>query len=331
MNPVYELDNLVFAYNGRRVIDIPRYSITDNHTIAVVGPNGSGKSTLLSLLAFLLEPAAGEVRFRGQPPAGRRHLTRRQIGFVQQAPYLFNLSVLENVELGLKLRGVGKVLRRARSLHVLEQLNLLPLAGKRAHELSGGEAQKTALARVLVLEPEVLLMDEPFTYLDSEFADELEKLLLRIRENRSQTIIFSSHDSVRARLIADSLCRLDNGLLAAEVPVNIFHGSNSPQFDTFTSRHLDITLGDMHVPVSVVAIEPDQIVLARHAIDSSMRNQYRGAISAIDEQGEHVLVTVDVGEKFTACITHAAKRELMLAPGQQIWISFKSSAVRVLR
>lgn len=331
MTPVYELHNLVFEYNGERIVDIPRFSIDENSIIALVGPNGSGKTTLLSLLAFLLEPASGELRFFRKLPDRKPYETRRRIGFVQQAPYLFNVSVLENVELGLKLRGVNKSLRRARAMHVLEQLNLDKLAAKRAHELSGGEVQKAALARVLVLEPEVILLDEPFTYLDRDFAGELEALLLSIRENRSQTVVFSSHDTDRAGLIADRVCRMENGRLLEEMPVNIFHGTNRDHFDRFSTRHLEITLADVHEPASVIAVESDQIVLARHAIDSSMRNQFRGEVVDVNDRGEHVLVMVNVGEKFTACISHAARRELGLEKGQRIWISFKSSAIRVLR
>ena len=332
MTTVYEIDDLQFLYNGETILCIDHLAIRENRLVALVGPNGCGKSTLLNLLAFLLEPATGTIRFYGKEITGmNRHETSRRIGYVQQNPYLFNTTVFENIELGLKLRGTGRALRRARTGNIIEQLGMNDLADKRAHELSGGETQKVALARSLVLEPEVILMDEPFTYLDKAFSDGLEQLLLSIRENRSQTILFSSHDQARAQLIADRICTFRNSGICEETAINIFHGSNRDNSQEFDTGKLIINLGDISSPTHTIAVEPDQVVISRNAIESSMRNQYAGRITGINDMKDHIIVIVDANERFNINITHEACSEMQLSVGDQVWISFKSSAIKVLR
>ena len=331
MIPVYEINQLGFRYNGIDVINIDQYSIAEGETIALVGPNGSGKSTLLNLFTFLLAPNSGEIKFFGETVSNnKRHELRRRIGYVQQHPYLFNLTVAENIELGLKLRGINRQLRRARAHNIIEHLNLGTLAHKRAHELSGGEIQKTALARSLVLEPEVLILDEPFTYLDKSFASELELLLLTIKENRTQTVIFSSHDHMRAQLISDHVFSIINGRLTEESSLNLFHGKYAREQSIFNTGKIRIKLPETFGNADTIAIEPSQIVLSRDEIDSSMRNRFRGEVIALHARHDHIEVTIQAGEKFHVVITREALDDLGITVGNSVWASFKSSAVKVL-
>jgi molybdopterin-binding protein len=332
--PAYELDHLRFAYHDTDIVNVDHYLINDGEVLALVGPNGAGKSTLLNLLSFLKTPTAGEVRFHGETVRqGSLAEFRRRVGYLQQHPYLFNTTVLENIELGMKLRGVNRQLRRGRAQAMVEHLNLGRLAGKRAHELSGGEIQKVALARILVLEPEVLIMDEPFTYLDKLFAGEFEKLLFSIREHRTQTIIFSSHDHLRAQLIADRVCSIHHGKLMDEAHLNLFHGKYSKERGVFNTGNLNIRVSEVHEyeNAEIIVIEPTQIVLSRTELDSSMRNRFKGEIVSLHARNDHIEVTVRSGEKFQVIITRAALEELGVTIGSTVWISFKSSAVRVLR
>ncbi len=327
----YEIDRLSFKYHDTDIVDIDHYLINEGETLALVGPNGSGKSTLLNLLSFLSVPAAGEVRFFGEIVRQNTQPDfRRRVGYLQQHPYLFNTTVIENIELGLKLRNVNRQLRHARAQNIIEQLNLGMLANKRAHELSGGEIQKVALARALVLEPEVLIFDEPFTYLDKSFASEFEKLLLSIQENRTQTIIFSSHDHLRAQLIADRVCCIHHGKLIEESHVNLFHGKYSREQGIFYTGNINIKISEVPDDVDIIAIEPTQIVLSMTELDSSMRNRFRGEIVALNARNDHIEVTVHTGEKFQVIITRSALDELAVTIGSPVWISFKSSAIRIL-
>lgn len=329
MTAAYDISQLRFQYNGSDVLNIDHFSIEEGRTVALAGPNGSGKTTLLNLLAFMLTPVSGQVMFFDQAVAdNRRQEFRQRIGYVQQHPYLFNLTVTENIELGLKLRGVNRQLRRARARHMIEQLHLDTLAGKRAHELSGGEIQKTALARALVLEPEVLILDEPFTHLDKSFTNEFESLLLTIRENRAQTIIFSSHDYTRAQLISDQVYSIVNGRLMEESSLNLLHGKYSRARAGFDTGKISIILPDSFTAAGIIAIAPEQIVLSRDEIDSSMRNRFRGEVIALHAHHDQVEVTVKAGEKFQVIITRAALDDLGITIGNRVWLSFKSSAVK---
>ena len=328
----YEIDHLRFKYHDKNIVDIDHYLINEGETLALVGPNGSGKSTLLNLLSFLSIPASGEVRFFGESVRQNKQSDfRRRVGYLQQHPYLFNSTVIDNIELGLKLRNVNRQLRHARAQNIIEQLDLGMLANKRAHELSGGEVQKVALARALVLEPEVLVLDEPFTYLDKSFANEFERLLLSIQEHRKQTIIFSSHDHLRAQLIADRVCCLHQGKLIEETHVNLFQGQYKREQGIFNTGNINIKLPAVTDDVNIIAIEPTQIVLSRVELDSSMRNRFRGEIVALHARNDHIEVTVQTGEIFQVIITRSALDELGITIGSLVWISFKSSAIRILR
>ena len=144
MERLYQISGLVFSYSGRKVLDLDDH----NRVTAVVGPNGSGKSTLFDLLAFLRKPDTGRILFRGKPTSGiNSALLRRQVGYIQQKPYLMKMSVRDNIGLGLKFRGEARTVINAAVNAVAGELGLGALLDRDAGRLSGGETQKVALAR----------------------------------------------------------------------------------------------------------------------------------------------------------------------------------------
>ena len=158
-----EIRNLLIQRNGRDVLKIDSLNIEHGETLAVVGPNGAGKSTLLLALARLLKPSDGGVIFNGSQVARLDDLEyRRKISFVFQDPLLLDMTVEQNIALGLKFRDTPKEEIHARVWKWIRQLGIETLAKRRASQLSGGEAQRVSLARAFVLEPELLLLDEPF-------------------------------------------------------------------------------------------------------------------------------------------------------------------------
>jgi NitT/TauT family transport system ATP-binding protein len=176
------------------------FSIRPREFFAILGPSGCGKSTLLNVIAGLEKPDTGEVLVDGkrvERPGPDRAVVFQEAGLM---PWL---TVIENVEYGLKLRGLSKAERRERALHYLKMVHLTKYADARPHELSGGMRQRVSIARALALEPRVLLMDEPFSALDAQTRDLLHDELQRIWDETHVTIVFVTHNINEAVYLAD--------------------------------------------------------------------------------------------------------------------------------
>ena len=181
-DPLLEVENLVVVRGARPVLEIDHLAVVRGETLVVVGPNGAGKSTLLLALARLLRPERGRVAFRdsfGERDDDLAH--RRRIGLVLPDPILLDASVYDNVASGLRFRGVPREEVRVRVADWLRRLGIGHLRDRQARQISSGEAQRVSLARALVVEPDLLLLDEPFASVDAMtralLLDDLENLL----------------------------------------------------------------------------------------------------------------------------------------------------------
>jgi tungstate transport system ATP-binding protein len=194
MKAAYFLEQVAFAYEDRSVLCVERLKVKRGELVALVGPNGSGKTTLLHIMAFLNIPQEGKLLFFGEPlTRGNLLAFRRKTGLLLQNPYLFHTSVLSNVVSGLKIRGIrGRKAKRA-ALAALDRVGLSGFEKRHAGSLSGGEAQRVALARTLVLEPEVLLLDEPSNHMDSDSVRRMEEIVLQFNRKQGKTIILATH------------------------------------------------------------------------------------------------------------------------------------------
>jgi tungstate transport system ATP-binding protein len=215
--PAYTIRSLIHAYNGNVVLDIPHLDLAAGRIYAITGPNGSGKTTLLSILALLIAPSSGSVSLQGRDAGAgseRKHL-RRLVTLIHQKPVLFSTTVWNNVAYGLRARGVPGKDIKARVAPVLEKLGLSDLAGRPARELSGGEAQRVVLARGLVLETPVVLLDEPTSFLDDSIGILFFDMLRSANQNRSTTILVTTHDLKFATTLAHQEIRLESGKVAS--------------------------------------------------------------------------------------------------------------------
>nr|WP_246336077.1 ABC transporter ATP-binding protein [Azomonas macrocytogenes] len=176
--------------------------VREGEFLSVLGPSGCGKSTFLSILAGLAKKTAGSIRIDGQPLEG---INANQ-GVVFQGYALFPWrTVLENIEVGLEIRGVPRAERRERAREYLELVGLEGFGGRYPHEISGGMRQRVAIARSLVYEPDVLLMDEPFAALDAQTREILQDELLRIWDRYKKTIVFITHSLDEAIFLSDRI------------------------------------------------------------------------------------------------------------------------------
>ena len=214
MTPLIGIRGLVVQRNQRDALTIDSLEIARGETLAVVGPNGAGKTTLLLALARLIQPSRGQILFDGRQLQEWDALEyRRRLSFVFQDPLLLDATVEGNVALGLRFRGIGPGEIRLRTGRWLAQLGIEHLAGRRASRLSGGEAQRVALARAFVLEPQLLLLDEPFSSLDPQTRARLLDELSALLAADHRTAIFVTHNLKEAARLGHRVAVIVDGRL----------------------------------------------------------------------------------------------------------------------
>ena len=217
---IISMREVVVQRNGQTALQINALDIQPGETLTVVGPNGAGKSTLLLALARLLRPAHGDIIYDGKSLSQWDELEyRRKISFVFQAPLLMDMTVEQNVALGLKFRGTPKDEQHERAAKWMKQLGVDSLAKRRASQLSGGEAQRVSLARAFVLDPELLLLDEPFSALDPPTRAKLIEDLSTLLKEDHRTAVFVTHNLDEAAKLSHRLAVIVGGILRQVGPV----------------------------------------------------------------------------------------------------------------
>jgi len=330
MTNLYQIKDVAFNYGTDfNLIDI-NADIKKSNITAIVGPNGSGKTSLLNILSFLNYPHNGSLIYDGtELRRGDLEKLRKAVGYVQQSPYLLRGTAFKNIELGLKLKHIDKETRTRKVTEVMQLLDISDLSARSARSLSGGEAQKVAIGQVLVLEPDVLILDEPFTHLDKHSIHELEQLILRLRNELQKTIIFTTHNQYQAQWLADHVYSVIQGKIFETQLINLFNGSLDANINSFNTGKQIIIIPDGIKQGEHIAIDPKQIVLSNQKLDSSMQNSYPGKVIGMVEEDGQVKVSINTGENFQAIVTHKALEKLGLSIGGDVWISFKSSSILV--
>ena len=237
--PIYQLRNLSQTYSGRTVLQVAHLDIFAGEILAIVGPSGAGKSTLLRQLNFLEPPTSGRVTFADHDLNDISLALRRQVTTVFQTPFLLKRSVTANVAYGLNIRGYRRdQIRRAVS-EILERVGLQDLAQASARTLSGGETQRVALARALVVQPTVLLLDEPTANLDPYNINIIEQLIREVNEKQGTTIVLITHNIFQAKRLAHRIAfLLEGGLVEVTDAQTFFENPTDP-------RTLAFVRGDM--------------------------------------------------------------------------------------
>ncbi|MCG8379121.1 MAG: ATP-binding cassette domain-containing protein [Proteobacteria bacterium] len=328
MNNLYQLKDIGFNYPSGFGLDGINLEIEKSAITAFVGPNGSGKTSLLNIFSLLNIPDRGSLNYDAiELSSDRLRQFRRKVGYVQQNPYLLRGTVFSNIELGLRLKHVDKHTRVSKVNKIMDVLNIAMFKERIAQTLSGGEAQKVAIAQMLVLDPEVLILDEPFTHLDKQAIQDLEQLIMKLKNELDKTIIFTTHDKFQAQWLADQVYSVINGKVFKSQLANLFNGKLEPDKCHFNIGKKIITIPVVDEQVDHISIDPKQIVLSKTQLDSSMKNSFPGKITRLVEENGQVRVGVDAGENFEVIVSHQSLSDMNLSIGADVWISFKSSSI----
>jgi tungstate transport system ATP-binding protein len=209
-----EITRLAKTYNGRPVLQDCSFSFAGGRTYTLQGPNGSGKSTLFRILALLEQPDAGAVQYldRGRILAPDLAL-RRRLTLVLPRTGIFRTTVGKNVAYGLKIRGIAAAEVERRVQEALETVGLAHKRHQQALELSSGEAKRLGIARAMVIDPQIFLLDEPTANLDPANTAIIEEVVLKLRAGGRSTILLITHDPAQARRLGDQMLVMQDGAL----------------------------------------------------------------------------------------------------------------------
>jgi molybdate transport system ATP-binding protein len=320
--------------------------------VAVLGPNGAGKTSLLRALAGLLPLSSGRVELDGvvleDPAEGIRVASeRRPIGLVFQDYILFpHLSVLENVAFGLRARGMTRAIALAEARRWLDRVGLPANGDRKPASLSGGQAQRVALARVLATNPALLLLDEPMAALDASTKVEFRRDLRRYLGSFRGVRVLVTHDPVEAMAMADRLVVLEQGrvvqsgtpadvtqhprsrYVADLVGVNLFRGRAAHDVIALADGGSLTAAGAADGDVFAV-VHPRTVALYRSRPDGTPRNVWEGRAIDVDAEGDRVRVRIAGSPSIVAEVTPAAVRELGLDRGDQVWVAVKATEINV--
>jgi tungstate transport system ATP-binding protein len=357
MSVLLEVKNLTIRRESRMVLEVDDLSVEESQVLAVIGPNGAGKSTLLLALSRLLAHDQGQVTFRGQPIEEMDELTyRRRIGLVLQEPLLLDGSVFENVAMGLRFRRMPRTEVSQRVDEWLKRLNISHLRDRSVRKLSGGEAQRVSLARAFALQPEVLMLDEPFSALDAPTRSRLLEDFQALLAATSITTLFITHDLDEALYLADQVAVLLEGRLRQSGSIQqVFSAPADPDVATFVGVETVIAgrvvasseerlivqinglrleaVGELAVGREVMfCLRPEDVTLWLEEIPppSSARNRLSGRIVRMTPQGPLARIVLDCGFPLVALITRASAQEMGLGEGQLATAAFKASVVHLI-
>ncbi len=329
------------------------FEVDNGDYLALLGVSGAGKTVLLEVLAGLVRPEQGQVLLRGEDITEKK-IQRRRIGLVYQDLCLFpHLSVWENIAYPLKGKQGSRVESGRRIRFLAFETGVEHLLQRYPATLSGGEAQRVALARTLAADPDILLLDEPLSNLDVKLKAGLRALLQRIHQS-GKTVIHVTHDFMEAATLANKVAVIEAGkLIQFGTPEEVFRHPRTEFVARFSgvknlfACHVKPNDGDGGLLEAMVAgklsigflgnhkqeqgfvmVPQQDIIVSEQPINSSAVNQYPGLIREVYLSGSGMELIVDAGVEFVVSVSRESCERMGLNPGKQVWLAFKASAVR---
>jgi len=344
------LKEIVKRYGETLALDHVNLEVDKGEVLAVLGPNGAGKTTLLKIVAGIEEPTNGEIYYGDlRVEKGYSAFIRQRCTMVFQKTVVFNAPVFDNVAYGLKIRGLPKNKMEAK---VHEALKLVKLEGYKkrlAKKLSGGEQRRLSLARALVLEPEVLLLDEPTADLDPAATSIIEEVIRHMDKETETTILIATHNMAQVGNIAEKVALMRNGKIIEIGPAeemlqrpslagfgrleNVFIGTARLSENGTSIIDIDdgvrVEAAFKKVGRVAVFIRPKDIIVSKKPLESSARNSHIGKIVEVSDQDAIIKLKVDAGKIFTVQITKRSFNEMGLNIGTKVCLAYKASSVNL--
>jgi molybdate/tungstate transport system ATP-binding protein len=328
------------------------FSVNKGEHFIILGPTAAGKTLILETIAGFYVPRKGKILLHGKdithiPPE------KRKIGFVYQDYSLFpHMNVKENVAFGLKMQKLPKTEVEAKVQDIMDSMGISYLQNRLPSTLSGGEQQRVALARSLVIDPDILLLDEPLSALDPRTRETLREELKRIHEMSGTTTIHVTHDQDEALALADRIgVIMDGELVQVDEPYRVFNEPVTEEIATFvgvenviggkiisnedgvvvveTGKYQIRALSNLQKGEVNVFIRPENIILSKGKLESSARNSISGKISRISQFGATFRIYMDNG--LSALVTKQAIEELGLKVEEKVYASFKATAIHLIK
>lgn len=346
-----ELVNISKKYNGVIALKNVNLKIERGEMLTILGPNGSGKTTLLKILGALETPTLGSVLYKEvKIDDSNVEKFRKKVTLVFQRTVLLRGSVRDNIAYGLRIRNLPQEEIIKRVDRALTLVGLQDLADRQARELSGGEQQRCSLARALVLDCDLLLLDEPTANLDPESLIIVKQVIIRLNEKGS-TIVLATHNLKQAEELSERIVLLTGGeIVASGRPENLLLGQSSEMSKFALSENIftgesriengvaRVDIGGDIVICGVIGregyvnihVRPEDILVSNKRIRSSARNNLFGSIISIVDHNSIIRMKVDVGRIFTVQITRRSLKDMSLNVGQSVYLTFKASSVQFL-
>jgi iron(III) transport system ATP-binding protein len=341
-------------YGSTAAVDRVSLEVAPGELFFLLGPSGCGKTTLLRVLAGFLHPDQGEVSFDGQPVTDLPPRARGA-GMVFQTYALWpHMTVAANVAYGLHVRGRPKAEVSQRVEQILKLVRLEGYGGRRPNQLSGGQQQRVALARALVIEPRVLLLDEPLSNLDARLRDEMRAEIRRIHQETGLTMVYVTHDRKEALTLADRVAVMDAGRLVQvgppravyDRPANRFVAGflGDSNFLPGVVREVNRTACVVETALGPVAgFAPDPPVAASAQVLCSIRphawtlatenqgpNRFVGRVEQVTFLGEVLELTVRAAAQTPIAVTALPQAAGRLQPGDAVTLSVVPDDVVIL-
>jgi tungstate transport system ATP-binding protein len=324
------------TYDQRKVLNLERLGLEKNKILGLLGPNGAGKTTLLEIMAFLIRPSAGDIWFKKERvnfTRGRLMDLRRKVVLIQQQPLLFTTTVLKNVEYPLKIRKTPKAKRQRIVQELLDLVGMEMFMHARAHNLSGGETHRVAIAQALACFPEVILMDEPTASVDVENQVNIERIIKEINRIKGISVIFTTHDMIQTSRLADETLFLYEGKIAQSIYENIFSGyiEINPKGYKYCvlNSGLKLRVSSQKSGPIRISIDPKAVKLYPKESSPSITNSFKGTLIQLADEKTRVRALVDLGIPMSVLIPKDLFKSLHLDLGEEVWLNCPEESIAV--